>query len=195
MVDIGLNLRNPIFEDVRTRKALTHLWNRKFVNDKLFQGKFKLSHSHFMQGIEFENNVKPIVFDPKLAIKLFREADWKDSDGDGVLDKKIKGKVVPLAFTIMYTTKSLDPVLTFYIEDAKRVGVDIKLKIIEGSQIWRILNERKFSAFAMLTGALKEIYRSVYHSKGAYNESGINTAEIDRYLDKLDATFDLKRQA
>jgi peptide/nickel transport system substrate-binding protein len=49
---------------------------------------------------EYDKTLVSYPFDPKKAMELLNEAGWRDSDGDGILDKEIDGKRVPLRFEI-----------------------------------------------------------------------------------------------
>ena len=45
----------------------------------------------------FNPDIKPIPYDPAKAKRLLAEAGWKDTDGDGILDKDGK----PFRFTLI----------------------------------------------------------------------------------------------
>ncbi len=48
----------------------------------------------------------PIAQNLDKAEDLLDEAGWDDSDGDGIRDKEINGRVVPFEFTLNYVTIS-----------------------------------------------------------------------------------------
>src|ERR1043165_4363201 len=85
---IGLNMRRPIFSDVKVRKAIDKLVNRKTIIERVY---FKLaspvSGPFFLKSPSYNHDVKPTEYDPEGATKLLAEAGWADTDGDGVLDK------------------------------------------------------------------------------------------------------------
>ena len=80
-------------------------------------------------------NVKPVGFDPKKALELLRAEGWKDSDGDLILDKVINGKKEKLSFTILEPSKDFEKYLTIFKEDAKKAGVEVRLKLLSGTHL------------------------------------------------------------
>ena len=74
------------------------------------------------------SDVKPLKFNPKLALKILRQDGWKDTDGDRILDKIIDGKKTNFTFTILEPGKSFEKYLTVFKEDAKKAGIDVNIK-------------------------------------------------------------------
>ena len=82
------------------RKALAHLTNvNAFINN--FENG-KNSQDHWSPLIpdkkNYNKDIVPYTFDVDTAKKLLAEDGWKDSDGDGILDKVINGKKTDLKF-------------------------------------------------------------------------------------------------
>ena len=99
---IGWNLNHDLFKSKKVRKALTHLVDRKKMIDKFLYGYSRPATGPWYQDSMYaDQKLKPTPFDPKMASKLLKEEGWKDTDGDGVLDKMINGKKQPFRFTIL----------------------------------------------------------------------------------------------
>ena len=88
--------KHPIFSDKKNRIALTKAINiDKLINDLLTSkktgeryGKKALSTITPSLCTKSNNEIKPLPFDPKSARKELEENGWKDTNNNGILDKK-----------------------------------------------------------------------------------------------------------
>ncbi|MEE9220663.1 MAG: ABC transporter substrate-binding protein, partial [candidate division NC10 bacterium] len=92
---IGYNMRRPIFQDVRVRKALGMAINVQEIIDYVLYGQAERTTGPYPKQTEFYNPaVKPLPYDPEGALRLLAEAGWT-RNAEGWLEKDGK----PLAFT------------------------------------------------------------------------------------------------
>ncbi|MDR3077260.1 MAG: ABC transporter substrate-binding protein, partial [Planctomycetota bacterium] len=106
---VGYNLQRPLFQDRRVRAALTHLINRERILEEVFMGLGTIISGPFVPQSPYYNHaVQPLPFDPAKAAEILAEAGWRDSDGDGILDKDYdgSGKAKPFAFTFIIPSSS-----------------------------------------------------------------------------------------
>ena len=76
----------------------------------------------------FNKDNQPIKFDTDAAKKLLESSGWKDSDGDGIIDKIINGKKTSLQLEVLISGQELGKKLAIMLqESAKKVGIDIKI--------------------------------------------------------------------
>ena len=99
---IGWNNDHPIFRDKRVRQAMTYFTDRKqMVKTMLVRsGRSGRQADLFFPARSTTGTLVSYPFDPKRALELLNQAGWNDSDGDGILDKVIDGKKMPLRFEI-----------------------------------------------------------------------------------------------
>lgn len=194
---IGWNLKNPMFANKNVRKALYMLVNRQEMIEKFRYGySLPATGPVYLQSEYANNTVKPIGFDPKGAVALLRKEGWKDSDGDMILDKMIDGRKVNLSFTILEPSKDFVKYLTIFKEDAKRAGVDVKIKYIEWNSFIKALDERKFEAvrLAWSGGSVEWDPKQVWHSSSATNMGsnfiGYSNKNVDKWIDEARFTID-----
>ncbi len=187
---VGWNLKHPVLADVKVRRALAMLYNR----DEAMR-KFEYELSDHADGPIYTTSdyhspkLRPIGFDPAGAAALLREAGWKDTDADGILDKVLGGKKTPLRLTILEPYEGYMKYMTLYKEDARKAGVDLELKPIEWNSFVKLLDEGKFDAVRMAWGGgsvdpdLKQIWHSSSRNGGS-NRIGYSNPEVDKLIDQ-----------
>lgn len=197
---IGFNLKNPLFQSPKVRKAMTHLMNRRLMIKKfMFDLSLLATGPLYQQNPYADPTVRPLEFDPELALKYLREEGWKDSDGDQILDKAINGKKTLFSYTLLIPNKDYEKYLTIFKEDAKRAGVEVKLKLIEWNTFIKHLDERNFEAVMLGWGAGSVQWdpKQVWHSdsrKGGSNFIHYSNQEVDRLIDLARVTMDQKKR-
>jgi len=196
---IGWNMQDPIFKSKNVRKALYHLVNRKEMIDKFrFGYSVPATGPTYLQSEYANKTVKPIAFDPKEALEILRKEGWKDTDGDLILDKVIDGKKTPLSFTILEPSQDFVKYLTVFKEDAKKAGVDVKIKVIEWNSFIKALDERNFQAvrLAWSGGSVDWDPKQIWHSSSADNQGsnfiGYKNTTVDKLIDE--ARFELDKE-
>ncbi len=196
---IGWNLRRPVFQDVRVRKALTLLVNRPAVLEKLEFGFGKLvSGPYFFQSDDANPDVLPDPYDPAEAKRLLFEAGWDDHDGDGILDKD----GTPFRFTLLIRAGNLfyDRLATIIKEDFRQAGIDAHIESLEwGTFLQRVKSkEHDFDAAALgwSMGFDSDQY-PIWHSseQTGNNFVGYANPEVDKLLVEARKTFDRKKRA
>jgi peptide/nickel transport system substrate-binding protein/microcin C transport system substrate-binding protein len=196
---IGWNLKNPIFQSRNVRLALYHLVNRELMIKKFESGMSEMAIGPwYKKSIYADNSVKPILFNADKAIKLFRKDGWKDSDGDGILDKVINGQKRKMSFEILEPRKEFEKYLTIFKEDAKKVGVDVRIKLIEWSSFLKLLDEKKFDAVRLgwSGGSVDIDPKQIWHSEsaraGGSNFISYSNPKVDKLIDEARFTMDKK---
>ncbi|MEQ1875088.1 MAG: peptide-binding protein [Bdellovibrionia bacterium] len=197
---VGFNMRRPVFTDKKVRVALTHLFNRQLIIDKFLYGMSMLATGPWYQQSEYASKkAKPIPFDPKKGLALLKEAGWDDTDKDGVLDKTIDGKKTDFKFTLMTANSDTMKYFTIFKEDAKKVGVDIEIKLLEWNTFIKLVDERSFDAIAMGWSAVvnpdpKQIWHSSSDTASGSNFVGYRNPEVDKLIDEARAAMDKKKR-
>ncbi len=123
------NNQNPKLDDKRVRKALTHLLNRdKAVETAMAGMGVKVDGPIHPTKPYFHKNLKKYNFDINAAKTLLSEAGWKDSNGDGTLDKVINGEKTELNLDVFVTANPLGKeTALIWKADAKKAGVNLEV--------------------------------------------------------------------
>jgi peptide/nickel transport system substrate-binding protein len=192
---LGYNLTNPLFTDIRVRQALSYAINKVEVVDGALRGLgIPATGSIKPETYAYNPNVKRYPHDPAKAKALLAEAGWKDSDGDGVIDKQ----GVPFTFTVVTNQGNAQRAKSAEIiqQQLKAVGVALEIQVIEWSAfINNYINKRKFDA-VLLGWALSpdpdqyEMWHSSKTGEHEFNFISYNNPEVDQILDQARKTFD-----
>ena len=102
---------------------------------------------------------------------------------------------------ITYRTEGFEKYYTTFKEDCRKVGVELKLNLIDPTAHWKVLQERTFEvASSGLTGSLFPNPQTHWHSKmagvtGSNNFAGFKSDAADKIIDQYNEEFDMaKRQ-
>lgn len=191
-----MNLRNDKFKDIKVRKALAHSVNREKINQTVNFGEFKLTESfvHPNQST-YNKDLKPYEFNLELAAKLLDEAGWKDSDGDGIRDKVINGRKIPLDIEFKYNAgnEQRKNVALIIQEDLKKIGVGFNIIAKEWTVFLQDLDKHQFemtySSFTVPARISdpKQIWHTTNAGPGGDNKPGWGNVVSDKLIDDLDA--------
>lgn len=188
---IGWNLKDPLFKDKNTRKALNYLMDREMMNKKFQYGKSKLATGPWYSWSDYADaSLKPIPFDPRKAGELLSLAGWEDTDKNGILERVIDGKKIEFKFTLIFSRKEFEKYLTIYQQALKKSGIDMSLRFMDWSAFLKLVQEKKFSAVNLGWGAgsveldPKQIWHSASARKGGSNFISYSNQEVDRLIDE-----------
>lgn len=190
---IGMNHKDPILSDVLVRKALAHLTNVNQMIDKLFYGQAKRITSSVSPEKSYHNNtIKPYDFNVEKAVSLLKKAGWKDSDRDGILDKKIGNKKIKLELNYNYNSGNpLREMVGLLIQKSyKQAGIVVNIKPLEWSLYLDELRKHNcqmwYQGWASSPGDNDD--KQIYHTSSAVDGSNcmsFGNALSDKLLDDI----------
>ena len=198
---VGWNLKNPLFQEVRVRRALAQLMNRREMNKKFrYDMSLLATGPWYRQSPYAAPGVKPLEFDPKKAAQLLAQAGWRDTDKNGILDKEIDGKKTDFKFSLMYANKDSEKYYTTYKQDLKKAGIEVELKLLDWASFLKSLDDKKFEAVSLGWGGgsvdndPKQIWHSQSAQKGGSNFISYANPEVDALIDKGRAELDKQKR-
>ena len=191
----GYNLKNPLFKDKRVRQSISYAINKEEIIQGVLLGLGKVATGPFKPGAwAYNSRVKRYPYDPQKARELLAEAGWKDTNGDGILDKNGE----PFAFEI--TTNQGNEIRAKCAEIIQRrladIGITVKIRIIEWAAfIKEFINKRRFDATILgwtipLDPDIYDVWHSSKTGPEELNFISYKSDEVDELLEKGRSTFD-----
>ncbi|HPF14786.1 MAG TPA: ABC transporter substrate-binding protein, partial [Planctomycetota bacterium] len=147
---LALNTTRPPLDDVRVRKALSLLRDRKTLINKLMFNEYEPLDSYWQYGDYRNPNNGMTPYDPVAAVKLLEEAGWTQIDNDGIRMKDGQR----LVLEVSYRSPLSEPSLTIYQEDCRQAGIDIELQLLDSATAWKNLRQREYMIASTAWGAL-----------------------------------------
>lgn len=216
-----MNTRRKLFKDSRVREALGLALDFEWTNKSLFFNQYQRSNSYFSnsplaatglpEGLElkylepfraqlpaevFKKPLTPPVTDKKSGIrnnlrrakKLLKEAGWTVTDGHL---KNSAGE--PFNFEILLVSPSFERVMAPYVQNLKRLGMNVDYRRIDPTLYTDRLQNFDFDMVVTVYGQSQSPgneQRNYWHSqsaerKGTRNLAGIKDPVIDDLVEKI----------
>lgn len=197
-VYIAWNNEKPLFKDKKVRWALSYAIDRQSIIDKLLFSAAVPIQSHIFYKSKFVNDKLPVIdFNMEKAKQLLAEAGWKDTDGDGVLDKVIDGKKTDFKFTFINNNNpKRKKVMLIVIESLKQLGIQADLQEYEWSVFLDKTKKHDYDACyaAWQLNVTPDDPYQIWHSSQTIAEGSnwisYKNPEADKLLEENRVTFD-----
>jgi microcin C transport system substrate-binding protein len=195
---MALNTRRPPLDDLRVRKALTHLFNRELMVEKLMFNEYELMDSVFPGSIYANpTNVQP-RYNPELAVQLLAEAGWKERNPQGRL---VKGGTT-LALELLYMDRNSERFLTIFQEDLARAGITLNLRYVTFETGLKLMDEQQFTMVTVAYGGGGPfpVPEQFWHSeqadrKASYNLTGFKNPRVDQIIEAYELELNVQKRA
>jgi ABC-type transport system substrate-binding protein len=195
---IGYNMRRPPFNDRRVRIALGMAIDvERIIKYVLYGQADRITGPFPKQTDYYDQDIKPLPYDPEGALRLLAEAGWKrNSEGWLVKDGK------RLQFTLI-TNSGNDirkAVMAIVQNEWRQIGVDVRTDLLEWSVfIQERVNKLDFDALVLgwQLGIEPDLYQ-IWHSSQTHpyqlNFVGFKNAEADDLIIRIRQEYNHKRQ-
>lgn len=190
---ISLQLKNPLFQDDRVRRALAHAIDRPALIQGILQGAAVPSVSDIVPSSWAYSEAAPSYpFDPGRARALLAEAGWTPGP-QGILEKE--GKALTFNLYTDAGHKAREQVVLAVAQYWRDVGVDAKVDLQERNSFvsQRILKGDFDAALPQSSVQVDPDLSRRFHSgsiKSGQNFLNYSSPEADRLLERALATSD-----
>ncbi len=196
---LGYNLRHPLFRDKRVRQALSYAINKEEIIRGVLYGLGVVATGPYKPDTWFYNpNVRRYPYNPEKARELLASAGWRDTNGDGILDKNGR----PFEFTVLTNQGNTSRLLTAQVIQYRlaQIGIKMHIRTVEWTAfIKEFIDKRRFEAVILgwTTSPEPDLY-DIWHSS-KINPPGLNfvgyaNPEVDHLLEEGRHTFDRARR-
>jgi len=191
---LNFNTGDPAVADPKIRRALSMLVDQKTIIGELYQGVDQVASSVLLPSSwAYTAEVKQPGFDAAGAQKALQDLGWKDSNGDGILDKGGK------KLSVILSTHSEDPnrvqTLEFLQGLFQQAGIDAQIKISDWPSFSTGYVQKSQHQVALL-GWLNiidpdRLMYSQFHTGGPLNWGKYSNPELDKQLEAGRQALDL----
>ena len=194
---INLSRDNPLFSDVRVRRALMHAIDRNALVDNIFKGEKIVSdlplsrvRKSYKKALAASTVYK---YEPERAKKLLAEAGWK-AGTDGVL-ANAKGERMEFEFRVTAERRDHEQAEAIIADYWKKIGVRTNIKNMPNRLLNSADNRNRWpGAYIGSHNVTVEEWNERFHTKNIptaenkfapENVSGWNDPKKDAILDEL----------
>lgn len=195
---VGWNMRREPFKDRRVRLAMTHLIPREKILKHILYGMGVIVTGNFyFKSPAYNKDIKPWPYDPERAQQLLAEAGWKDTDGDGILDKD--GRPFKFEFLAISDSDYIDKLSRVLKEEFEFAGIVMTINSLEWAVFLERLREQKFDATSLgwslgWMGDPYQLWHSSQDVEGGSNHCGFHNEEVDRIIEQAREEFDEEKR-
>ena len=189
---IFMNYENEFLKDINVRKALSMSIDKESYANVLNKGASVPTRGLYPDFMAFgADDGEGYDYDLEGAGKLLDEAGYRDTDGDGILEKDGK----PLSLRIVtYSTKAE---LGMYCEEMasklKEIGIDLQVEIYES-----VAEQQENGDFDLMmisftmtpTGDPLYFANIAFKTDGSSNYGHYSNAEVDAVIEQMNREFD-----
>jgi microcin C transport system substrate-binding protein len=170
---LRINSQKSPLDNLDIRVGFHYAMNFDLVLERIFRGDFvRMNTVSDGFGARSHPNLKARDFSVDKAVASFARAGYSERGKDGIL---INERGEKLSIEIMTGYKHFEDVLVVLKEEAKKAGLEIKLKVLEQTAAWKMANEKNhqviFSAFGTFVELFPRFWEP-FHSDNAYQEKG-----------------------
>jgi len=182
------NIRNPLFSKRDVRKALSLAINRQTIIDRIYHGFAGPSRGPVLSSMWAFNHSLPVPeYNPSRARELLADCGWKDSDGDGILEKD--GKVFELELLSNAGNRMRADIAMLISQDFSKIGVQATPRTLEWGTFLSRLESGNFDGainrwIEPTQIDLEDVWHSAEPGAESSNFGGYSNSRVDQLIEE-----------
>lgn len=193
-----LNMDKEIFKDKNARIGFAHAMNIEKILKTVLRGDYERLQTIYTGNGGFTNTkIKARKFDLNSVDQYLTKAGWGKRGADGI---RVNSKGERFSVEVLTGYKHHEDRLVVLKEEAKKAGVELVIKILDGSTAFKAMLEKQHQvAWTGWSTSLIPGYRQGYHSENAHkpqtnNFCNIDNKKLDKTIETYRSTFDWKKK-
>ena len=185
------NLKSPIFEDIRVRKALDYAIDRDSIMENQLKGYGEICTGPFsINSWSCNQDVQPTPYNVWKARDLLDEAGWHDTDKDGVLDRD--GEPFEISIAVPTPSDGLGRIAVAVRAQLMKVGINAKLVHVDVSELSEVTSEAMLCMVS--AGADPDSAYDLWHSGSSANLASYENELVDDLLEQGRQITDMEKR-
>lgn len=190
---LSFNFKHAPLDDTRVRQAIAYGMDRDSIVEYVLFGVGKPAIGPFMPSFNWANqSLAAYEYDVQKARDLLAQAGWKDTDGDGIVDKD--GKPLKLSLYTWPQRPGQPPMAEAIASQLKDIGIEANVDVVDYS----VIDERKSRGeWDMVLGAMNvamvpdpSYILEMNFKTGGSSNYGYSNSKVDELLDDASKTRD-----
>jgi len=200
---MGINTTRAKLSDKKVRQALAYCINTDEIIKSVANNLGKKTIGPIPPFLDYYNDkLEPYTLNVDKAKALLKEAGWEDTNGNGIVDKKIGGKTVDLKLELLSISNNIpaEKIAVLFKTDAKKAGIDIDVSLKEVKTMVGQRNKGDYDMFMLAAAPDLGVYdpKQTWHSESAppagSNHYGFGTAETDKLIEQIRTELDKSKR-
>jgi peptide/nickel transport system substrate-binding protein len=193
--------------DPAIRQAIAYAIDKNEINTRLLGGNAQVANTNISPAAWFYADQTPATFNPDQAKKILADGGWKDTNGDGFVEKDGTTAKIELCTTTRQVRQDTLALISSWL---KAVGIDSVINPVAPSDIFADYNEatldtpcalstsnfdvaeHAFSSSIDPLGNYFSYHSSQFHPKGA-NDARVSDKDLDAALDAVKNNVDFSK--
>ena len=186
------NLENPMFSDIKVRQALDYAVDRESIIKNQLKKYSKICTGPFsVSSWGYNPDVQPTPHNIGKAKELLGQAGWRDTNGDGILDRD--GKPFEIALTVPNISDSLERLARAIEAQLIKVGIRVKLVYVNDSELHKTPLQAVLARIP--TSSEPDSAYRFWHSKGGdANLASYENKSVDDLLELGRRTMHMEKR-
>ena len=183
---LAFSQKSALLSQKELRLALVHLTDKQGICETIYAGNAQPADNFFIPGYWYFQERGGYAYDVDRAASILTEANWTDSDNDGILDKE--GSQLSFRVLVDANVPEHMAALNTLRETWEQCGINASIEAISGDELAQKLSNPWDYDLALINRDMLAnpdlVLTSVFAAGSAGNIGGYTYSELDTQLNQ-----------